>query len=142
MIYMNNIKNFSEWRAEKLGYVYFSRLNNLIIKEEPGNALFDLLIDIKDRNGKDTGRFFGVEVKSTKNIPVEKYKNITIPALLVFFDKKTDNGSYKWIKKPVAEGELSLDNKVNDFETLNTESLNKIVKEITDWYSQKSNNTK
>jgi hypothetical protein len=139
---MESKKDFNEWRAEKLGYVYFSRLAELIINEpnfqEP---LFDYLIDIGE-NQKQTGRLFGVEVKSYNNGKEnlndslsKEYKNIAFPALLVMFDNKNDHGYYKWIKKPSEDGQLVFDTAKNDVEELNDNSLNKIVTEVKDWYS-------
>ena len=137
---MENKKDFGKWRAEKLGYVYFSRLSDLIINE-PNLSLFDYLIDIGE-NHKQTGRLFGVEVKpynsETRMLNgsfSKDYKNITFPALLVMFDNKNDHGYYKWIKKPVKDGQLVLDSSRNDVEELNDRSLNEIVTEVKDWYS-------
>jgi hypothetical protein len=140
---MESKKDFNKWRAEKLGYVYFSRLSDLIINEpnfkEP---LFDYLIDIGE-NHKQTGRLFGVEVKSYNNDKGNlngslstEYKNIAFPALLVMFDNKNDHGYFKWIKKPVDDGQLVFDTAKNDIEELNDKSLNKIVTEVKDWYSR------
>ncbi|MDR3712526.1 MAG: hypothetical protein P4L51_06905 [Puia sp.] len=139
---MKNKKDFNKWRAEKLGYVYFSRLSDLIINEpnfkEP---LFDYLIDIGE-NQKQTGRFFGVEVEPYSNnkhklddVLNKEYKNITFPALLVMFDNKIDHGYYTWIKRPVKDGQLIFDTTKNGIEELNDDSLNKIVNEVKDWYS-------
>jgi hypothetical protein len=141
---MGNKKDFNKWRAEKLGYVYFSRLDDLIINEpnfkEP---LFDYLIDIGE-NHKQTGRLFGVEVTSYNNGKGNldtslnsEYENIAFPALLVMFDNSNDHGYYKWIKKPVGDGLLAFDTAKNDIEELDDKSLNKIVTEVKDWYSRK-----
>lgn len=87
------------------------------------------------------GRLFGVEVKPYNNrgeangLSTE-YKNITFPALLVMFDNKNDHGYFKWIKKPVGNGQLVFDASRNDVEELNDNSLRKIVTEVKDWYSR------
>jgi hypothetical protein len=137
---MENNKDFNEWRAGKLGYVYFSRLDDLIINEpnfkEP---LFDYLIDIGEEH-KQTGRLFGVEIKAFGNPALypflnEQYRNIAIPALLVLFDNKTDRGYFKWIKKPGQNGQLAFENTKNTVEELNNDSLHQIVAEIKNWYS-------
>ena len=141
---MENKKDFNKWRAEKLGYVYFSRLAELIINEpnfkEP---LFDYLIDIGE-NHKQTGRLFGVEVTSYNNdkgnlngLLSSEYENIAFPALLVMFDNANDHGYYKWIKKPAGDGQLAFETAKNDIEKLDDKSLNKIVTEVKDWYSRK-----
>ncbi|MDO6435143.1 hypothetical protein Q4E93_31295 [Flavitalea sp. BT771] len=138
---MENKKDFGKWRAEKLGYVYFSRLSDLIINE-PNLPLFDYLIDIGE-NHKQTGRLFGVEVKPYNNETRKlngsfsnDYKNIAFPALLVMFDNNDDHGYYRWIKKPVKDGHLALDSSGNDVVELNDHSLNEIVAEVKDWYSR------
>lgn len=138
-------KYFSEWRAEKLGYVYFSRLDNLIIKDIddlPGD-LFDYLIDIGEKK-KQTGRFFVVEVKAI-DVPDRKkhlskeYKNISMPALLVLFDNRNDRGYFKWIKKPLSDGGLIFDSrKRDDVEILDNKSLARIVTEVKQWYSARA----
>lgn len=139
---MTLLKNMDEWRAEKLGYVLFSRLENLIIDEENfQNPLFDFLIDIGKKNTR-TGRLFGVEIKSkpqqiNKTI-LTKYKNISFPALIVSFDNKTDRGSYQWIKKPGNNGELLFNTANFTAKPLSTEELKHLVSEIEDWYTKKS----
>jgi len=138
---MNVKKDMNEWRADRLGYVYFSRLKDLIINE-PNDQLFDYWIDISE-NHKPTGRLFVVEVKSFDNdslkrtdlVPVE-FENLRFPALLVLFDNNNDHGYYAWIKKPEKNGGLRF-NPVKDVAELNNDSLNTIVTEIKDWYSRK-----
>jgi len=143
---MEKRSDFEHWRAEKLGYVYFSRLDDLLI-EQPGidDRLFDYLIDISNDH-KPAGRYFGVEVNALKSgeqpkngILMEKYKNIPFPALLVLFDNKTDNGYYLWIKKPEDDGNLTFPINLNDkAQLLNNVSLEKIVTDIKNWYSHKA----
>lgn len=139
---MENKKDFNKWRAEKLGYVYFSRLSNLIINE-PNLPMFDYLIDIGEGD-KQTGRLFGVEVEPYTNANGKlngslsnEYRNITFPALLVLFDNKNDHGYYKWIKRPVEDGQLAYSASENGVEELNDQSLDRIVTEVKDWYSKK-----
>lgn len=138
---MEKGKNFNEWRAEKLGYVYFSRLNDLIINEPNfQQSLFNYLIDIGEDH-RHTGRLFGVEVKAMngKAHPdksfEEQYKNITFPALLVMFDNTNDHGYFKWIKKPKEDGRLVLDKSKKNLQELNDAALQEIVREIKEWYS-------
>lgn len=138
---MQKDRDFNEWRAEKLGYVYFSRLNDLIIKEKDStDPFFDYLIDISD-DQKQTGRLFGVEVKAVNGTPVniksvaEQYKNITFPFMLVTFDNQTDQGYFKWIKEPVKDGRLLLGDASEKMNPLDDNSLGKIVSEVKDWYA-------
>jgi hypothetical protein len=135
-------KDINEWRAEKLGYVYFSRLNDLIINEpNTSDKLFDYWIDIGE-NRRPTGRYFAVEVKSFNNkkdpeLVPDEYKNLAIPALLVLFDNNNDHGYYTWIKKPEDNGELLFDQTKGNMAELNNDSLNTIVTKIKNWYSKK-----
>lgn len=143
---MERRTDFEHWRAEKLGYVYFSRLEDLLI-EQPNidGGLFDYLIDISNDH-KPAGRYFGVEIKALKNgeSPIgedikQKYKNIPFPAVLVLFDNKTDDGYYLWIKKPGDHGQLTTtDNIKTKAEELDNASLKKIVAQIKDWYVTKA----
>lgn len=134
---MKKAKSLEEFRAEKLGYVYFSRLKNLQIHETPSGDKLNYLIDIGD-DLKQTGRFFGVEVKDYlhKDIVIDDYANMFIPSLLVLFDNATNKGFYKWILKPVDGGKLVLD-KNDDVRDFTTESLKGIVNEISVWYAQR-----
>ena len=65
LIKMNNDKDFEKWRADTIGYVFFSRLNNLIIKETgKDNPYLDYVIDIGDNHRRQTSaanrtRFWG-----------------------------------------------------------------------------------
>jgi hypothetical protein len=62
---------------------------------------------------------------------------ITFPALLVLFDDKNDHGYYKWIKRPVEDGQLAYSASGNGEEELNDQSLDRIVTEVKEWYSKK-----
>jgi hypothetical protein len=55
--------------------------------------------------------------------------------VLVLFDNKTDQGFYKWIKRPGNEGQLIFENNENDFKELNNNALYEIVSEVKNWYS-------
>ena len=141
---MEKGKDFNEWRAKQLGYVYFSRFKDLIIKESGAdNPFFDYLIDTGE-NGKQTGRLFGVEVKALSDtnikikILVEQCKNVSFPVLLVAFDNKTDDDYFKWNKKPKEDGRLLLDYTKANLTKLENASLNQIVQQVKDWYEHKS----
>jgi hypothetical protein len=137
-------KQIAEWRSKKLGYVYFSHLQDLIIDEPNLNeALFDYLIDIGENN-QQTGRLFGVEVKALNaNKPVTnkllrlQYRNVTFPALLVMFDNKNDRGYFTWIKKPEKNGLLIAHTVKDNMHELNNSALQQIVQKIKNWYKQK-----
>lgn len=136
--------NFHKRRAEALGYVYFSRLNNLIIKETGEDSpFFDYLIDIGDSRNRQTGRLFGVRIKAFQNGNLNKkgavkpYTHINFPVINVFFDTHKDVGFYNWIKKPLEHGHLKLEKPEQDLAELNNESLNDIVQTISYWYDHK-----
>ena len=137
-------ENFHKRRADALGYVYFSRLNNLIIKETgEDNPSFDYLIDIGDSRHRQTGRLFGVCIKAFQNGNLNKkrlvkpYQSVSFPVLNVFFDTHKDLGFYNWIKKPLEKGNLELEKPEQEIEELTTESLESIVEMISYWYDHK-----
>jgi hypothetical protein len=141
---MEKGKDFNEWRAKQLGYVYFSRLNDLIISESnPDNSLFDYLIDI-GQNGKQTGRLFAVEVRALNETTINiqsiarQYKNISFPLVLVVFDTRTDQGYFTWIKEPEKYNRPLLNYTANTLSKLDNSSLNRIVQQVKDWYVYQS----
>ena len=140
---MTKEKDFEKWRANTIGYVYFSRLNNLIIKETgDDNPYFDYIIDISDTHRRPTGHIFGVTIKAFQNgdictkTALLPYKNVDIPILNVFFDTYKDVGFYNWIKKPTEKGDLQLGKSEETVEALTTESIKNIVQTIENWYQQ------
>ena len=137
-------EGFHERRAAALGYVYLSRLNNLIIKETgEDNPNFDYLVDIADNRKQATGHLFGVRIKAFQNgnlnkkVAVKSYKNIDFPVLNIFFDTQKDVGFYNWIKKPLTEGVLELEKSEQDITELSNENLKSIVQTISYWYDHK-----
>lgn len=135
---------FHKRRAEALGYVYFSRLDNLIIKETGEDSpFFDYLIDIGDSRKRQTGRLFGVRIKAFQNgnlnkkNPVKPYEHIKFPVINVFFDTHKDVGFYNWIKKPLEKGDLKLEKPEQEISELTTESIKSIVQQIGYWYDHK-----
>jgi hypothetical protein len=138
-------ENFHQRRAEALSYVYFSRLNNLIIKETGEDSpFFDYLVDIGNSHNQQTGRLFGIHIKAFQNgnlnkkITTTPYKNIDFPVLNVFFDTHKDIGFYNWIKKPSTKGDLKLEKSEQDIKELTNESLKTIIETINFWYSTKN----
>ncbi|WP_170971139.1 DUF4365 domain-containing protein [Ilyomonas limi] len=141
---MENRKDFNEWRAEKLGYVYFSRIKDLIITgSNADDTFFDYLIDVGE-SGKQTGRLFGVKVKALNGTSIDiqsiikQYQHTSFPMLLIAFDNKTDQGYFTWIKEPKVDGRLLLDFKTKDWNKLDNSSLDKIVCQVKDWYIHQS----
>jgi hypothetical protein len=138
--------DFHKRRAEALGYVYFSRLNNLIIKETGEDSpFFDYLIDIGDSHKRQTGRLFGISIKAFQNgnlnkkVVMKPYKDINFPIIHVFFDTHKDKGFYNWIKKPLDKGDLKLEKSEQEIEELNNDSIKSIVEKIDEWYAHKKN---
>ena len=136
-------KDFHKRRADTIGYVFFSRLNNLIIKETgKDNPYFDYVIDIGDDHRQQTGHIFGVTIKAFQNgnlntqTILQPYKSVHIPILNVFFDTYKDVGFYNWIKKPTEKGDLQLSKSEEVVEALTTESIKNIVQTIENWYTQ------
>ena len=146
---MTKEKDFEKWRANTIGYVYFSRLNNLIIKETgDDNPYFDYIIDIGDTHRRPTGHIFGVTIKAFQNgdictkTALLPYKNVDIPILNVFFDTYKDVGFYNWIKKPTEKGDLQSGKSEETVEPLTTESIKNSVQIIEHWYQQSKQTAK
>ena len=142
-------RDFHKRRADTAAYVYFSRLNNLIIKETgDDNPYFDYIIDIGDTHRRPTGHIFGVSIKAFQNgdictkTALQPYKNVDIPILNVFFDTYKDVGFYNWIKKPTEKGDLQLGKSEETVELLTTESIKNIVQTIDNWYQQSKQTTR
>lgn len=144
---MKNIKDFSDFYAEKLTYVIFSGFEELLIQEfsQKKDTGFDYLIDISD-SGQQTGRFFGVQVKASKKekinetirkLNLRKYEKIKLPFILVIVNTRKNKTYYSWIIQPVEKGKLT--NSYNNFELseLNNENVKKLIKDITNWYDYK-----
>jgi hypothetical protein len=141
---MEKGKDFNEWRAEKLGYVYFSRIKDLIITESNADdTFFDYLIDVGE-SGKQTGRLFGVEVKALNGASIDirsivkQYQHISFPLLLMAFDNKIDQGYFTWIKEPKEDGHLFLNYTTKNLNKLDNNSLNRIVQQVKEWYVHQS----
>ena len=142
-------RDFHKRRADTAAYVYFSRLNNLIIKETgDDNPYFDYIIDIGDTHRRPTGHIFGVSIKAFQNgdictkTALQPYKNVDIPILNVFFDTYKDVGFYNWIKKTTEKGDLQLGKSEETVEPLTTESIKNIVQTIDNWYQQSKQTTR
>ena len=138
---MEHIKTYEEFRAEKLAYVHFSRLRDLIITEDNGLKKFDYLIDIAEGQ-QSTGRIFGVEIKDLSSkrdidLLIGNYTNITFPSLLVLFDNETDKGYYKWIKQPKDNGRLELSEDSHEVKDFTQDSLIQIVDQVKNWYGRR-----
>jgi hypothetical protein len=141
---MEKTKDFSEWRAKQLGYVYLSRLKDLVIKESDTNdSFFDFLVDIGE-NQRQTGRLFGVEVRAQNGTPIDiqsivkQYQNIAFPLLILAIDNKTDQGYFAWIKEPKKDGRMLMNHSTESLNKLENDSLNKIVRQVKDWYVHQS----
>ena len=142
-------RDFHKRRADTAAYVYFSRLNNLIIKETgDDNPYFDYIIDIGDTHRRPTGHIFGVSIKAFQSggictkTDIQPYKNVDIPILNVFFDTYKDVGFYNWIKKTTEKGDLQLGKSEETVEPLTTESIKNIVQTIDNWYQQSKQTTR
>lgn len=143
-------------RAEQLAFVYLSRRSDLIVTEQSqsvDNGIDYLVTLLKD--GEYTGRMFGVEVKARKSkshirpvAPDDREAHINIkevhiprdipfPVCLFVFVMETDEGYFKWLKKPIC-GEQSHPQLVLDkgtvFRKLENEVLDDIIADVNNWY--------
>lgn len=142
-------------RAEQLAIVYLSRRDDLVITREwaGSDGVIDLVVNLL-KTGANTGRVFGVEVKALRSnrqihpvsepdvvrinlsrVPVPR--DLPFPLCLFVFIMETDEGYYRWVKKPVyglsRKPQLLL-NDENTFRKLSTEAVNEIVLDVQGWY--------
>ncbi|MBI4748801.1 MAG: DUF4365 domain-containing protein [Acidobacteria bacterium] len=141
-------------RAEQLAIVYLTRRNDLVVKMEGPGFFPDLLVSLS-KEGNYTGRMFGVIVKAeiqhkpdqpwttkqaTSFLQEEETKqllDIPFPVCLFVFRMDTDEGFYKWVRKPVfsedGSPQLIID-QTTPLEKLDNDSMNRMVQEINHWY--------
>ena len=146
-------------RAMQLAFVYLSRRSDLIVTEQSSSADggIDYLVSLA-KDGEYTGRMFGVQVKAQKSkshihrspsgeggahINIKEVyvpRDIPFPICLFVFVMETDDGYFKWLKKPVC-GEQSHPRLVLDkggsFRRLENEVLDDIVGDVDRWYDCK-----
>lgn len=151
---------YLEERAEHLAYVYLSRRKDLIIQKPSTSSDYgvDYLVDLM-KNGTYTGRMFGVQLKALKSASqarlspsdgdearlslkkVSVPKDIPFPLCLFVFIMETDDGYFRWIKKPVYGGQapprllVEQDDKL--FRKLSSATLDDIINEVNNWYDSK-----
>ena len=142
---MENIKNFSEWRAEEIAKIHLLKSGyNLTIEKYP-TPLFDFFISMKDNPQVR----FAVEVKTSKNFLPELrtqlsnlriYRDsgmITLPVLLFKIDEVKEKGKLDFIVIPsFIENKLLIRNDFN-FTDLNKENLSDKIESIIKWYKDK-----
>lgn len=149
---------YIEQRAEQLAFIYLSRRDDLVIKEQSDDYGIDFLVSIVEA-GKYTGRIFGIQVKAKLSlVPThegtslkDSFKldineppipeDIPFPLCLFAFAMENDGGYYRWLKEPrlnsAGKSELVL-NKTNEFKKLTNEELNNIVSQVNLWYEKQS----
>lgn len=149
---------YLEERAEQLAIVYLSRRNDLAItrQRDGSDDGIDLLVSLL-KTGTNTGRVFGVEVKALRSnrqihpasqreevrINLSKVgvpRDIPFPLCLFVFIMETDEGYYRWVKKPVyglSKKPQLLLNDENTFRKLSTEAVNEMVLDVQGWYDRR-----
>ncbi len=146
-------------RAEQLAFVYLSRREDLAITAPSQSVDYgvDYLVSLM-KDGEYTGRMFGVEVKALKSasqvravtpdggeaqINIKEVfvpRDIPFPLCLFVFIMETDEGYFRWLKKPVY-GEQSYPRLLLDegklFFRLESDTLDDIIAEVNNWYDSK-----
>lgn len=146
-------------RAEQLAILHLSRRDDLVITHSSESGYgFDILVSIS-KDGKPTGRMFGVVIKAKKSLQstlqkplainemsfdlgkMALPKDIPFPLCLFIFEMENDQGYYRWIKEPVIDAEnkaVLLAGQENAFKALTKEALDHIVGQINLWYEQRT----
>ncbi|AFY47904.1 hypothetical protein Nos7524_2051 [Nostoc sp. PCC 7524] len=144
-------------RAESLAIVYLTRRDDLKASKQTAGQGLDFLVTIT-KDGINSGRLFGVEVKATvsnseliahdetwslKNhsyLKIRSLIDLPFPVCLFFFTLDNDQGYYKWVLEPIFQAEnhdnlrLNIDNK---FKKLNDQEIANIVASVNYWYDNK-----
>ncbi len=143
---------YVDQRAEQLAFVYLSRRDDLIIRQQSNDALVDYLVTITE-NGLYTGKMFGVQVHAQLSIqPAYSGSALTIdleaplipedlpfPLCLFVFSMDTDIGYYRWLKAPTftQAGKAMLTvNRKNEFKALTRDEFDQMIDQINLWYER------
>lgn len=146
-----------EERATQLAIVYFSRRNDLLIKQaHEFDYGIDLLIHIT-QHGQLTGRLFGVHIKASRHLQArrvrldkneytikvtapETLKDLPFPLCIVVFNMENDDGYYRWGLEPIVnQDNVNLRTVTRDiFKKLTKEELDIIVEQVNHWYEKRS----
>ena len=140
-------------RTEYLALMHLTRHPGLIVDRHPfsGSGL-DFLVTIA-KNGKITGRQFGVAIKPIKRsgkprldrkvIEREEtiFKDTTFPICMFAFTPEDDDRSfYRWIKEPRVsqDGAILKMPQSTSLKPLDYDSLETIVESVDSWYDAKA----
>jgi hypothetical protein len=139
-----------------MAVVLLTRRDDLAVERERADRGFDILVDIL-RDGKPSGRVFGVEVKGTSQADrnghpdanrqtrisaetLQPLRDLPFPVCLFLFEMETDRSWYGWLKEPDADPsrprELIL-HPTLPLAPLGNEQLNEIVDRVNAWYEHR-----
>ncbi|NER52786.1 MAG: DUF4365 domain-containing protein [Symploca sp. SIO1B1] len=140
-------------RAESLAMMYLTRRHDLVVSRQQEEQDLDFLVTLL-KDGAQTGRLFGVQVKAIVSTPKSTQfddsieiklaleQNTLLPELpfpvcLFFFTLGNDQGYYKWILEPVIQSQPNFQlllNQKNDLKELNDEEIGNMISVVNSWY--------
>lgn len=148
---------YTTQRAESLAVMHLTRRDDLIVSRQREDYGLDLLVTIS-KDGRQSGRIFGVEVKASYSLPASAkqgsrfrihYRSgfaqalyeLPFPVCVFHFTMEDDKGYYKWILEPEDEpGAYPILKHITDtlFTRLTDGEISKIVNKVNHWYDRRS----
>jgi len=142
------------YRAEQLALVLLTRRDDLVVHQLPTDSGIDLLVALR-KDGKETGRQFGVQVKATaqplthqhnggvilprvsvSQTTQQRLRDLTIPVALFYFAMRDgDRAYFRWLLEP--DPAVPAAPRWNSNERaveMTSDLLDKIVEQIDHWY--------
>ena len=141
-------------RTEAMAIEHLTRRSDLeVVKAPSGDTGLDFLVTLY-KDGKSSGRIFGVVVKAlmshelpsssngTLHLPASQlnitaFEDFPFPVCLFCFVVDSDYGYYRWVSKPEVEtdqpAKLSLSSDA-ELKKLTSEEIDSILSNVNAWY--------
>ena len=153
-------------RSEAIAVMHLTRHSDVRVARQEDDYAFDLLVHLQ-KDGQDTGRMFGVEVKGRHTLPdgarVERRltgrpdqihiplhrehdlsrlidADFPFPLCLFYFTMDDDEGYVRWLLEPADEsGSVPTLRRVTDdeFVELTDDVLSGVIDSVHTWYDRK-----
>jgi len=157
-------ENLNAQRAIALLTIKLTARNDIILDSfHSGQDIGIDFIATVEKNGRQTARMFGIELKSTQSsgngkpgvtLPANRlfvYRDIAFPLCLITFVMNNDKGYFKWLVEPayslsgqpilslaykqsIEDGTKNIQIRPGDFTELTDENLGELIMSINQWY--------
>lgn len=148
---MIDLQYLAEKRAAAMAYVALTDRDDLEVKAAtPTDGPFNVVVHLTGRRRKGI-RQFAVKETGTPDAPtpadadrhaaatvraIAKAGPYPIPAVILLFTLRGNEGYFTWVSEPEAEGDLVLHTKPA-FQPLDAEVLDGIVRAVDGWYDRR-----